>query len=191
MLWGTVLGHMPPNVTPAECLFLCLVPWHMLSLTFRWPLSPNEIANRGLNFILNLPHSQCLFPWWQAATGMTVHVRTMKMDLQPAGLRSLILPLSDVAALNESPFPPCLCYFLSLIGWINMVAELGLLAARIQALTLTTPWLVVSNHPLTMTESQDKCAMLVSDDMDVRGSCTSWQHFCKSKTVLKQSSPEN
>lgn len=48
-------------------------------------------------------------------------------------------PLSDVATLNKSPFPPCLCYFLSLIDQIKMVAELGLLAARIQALTLTTP----------------------------------------------------
>lgn len=70
---------------------------------------------------------------------MTVHVKTMKVDLQPAGLWNLIVPLSDVATLNKSPFPPCLSYFLSLIGLIKMVAELDLLAARIQALTLRTP----------------------------------------------------
>lgn len=69
---------------------------------------------------------------------MTAHARTMKMDLEAARLRNLFVPLSYVATLNKSPFPSFLCYFMSLIGQLKIMAELGLLATRTQALTLTT-----------------------------------------------------
>lgn len=92
------------------------------------------------------------------------------MDLEAARSQKLFVSLSDVATLTKSPFLAFLCYSISLIRLLKMAAELGLLAARSQDLTLTTlrqleVWLLVSNDPLILASLQDMHAMRVSDDM--------------------------